>query len=66
MPKRSHKSFEAVYYNQDLYRFKLKTLGERNNALKLLERRGFRLQSGGGPEKLHVKLPKFAKYAQRF
>jgi len=34
--------FEAMlgHYNQDNYRFEFKTTGERNNALKLLERNG--------------------------
>ena len=29
------------HYNQDNYRFEFKTTGERNNALKILERNGF-------------------------
>jgi hypothetical protein len=35
--------FKALlgYYNQDQYRFEMKTLGERNNTLKILERNGF-------------------------
>jgi hypothetical protein len=35
--------FKALlsYYNQDNYRFEFKTVGERNNAFKLLERNGF-------------------------
>ena len=35
-------TFEALlgHYNQDSYRFEFKTTGERNNALKLLERNG--------------------------
>ena len=35
--------FKALldYYNKVLYRFELKTLGERNKALKILERNGF-------------------------
>jgi hypothetical protein len=35
--------FKALlgHYNQDNYRFEFKTTGERNNALKVLERNGF-------------------------
>jgi hypothetical protein len=35
--------FEAMlgHYNKDSYRFEFKTTGERNNALKILERNGF-------------------------
>ena len=35
--------FKALrdYYSQDNYRFEFKTTGERNNALKILERNGF-------------------------
>jgi hypothetical protein len=29
------------YYNKDLYRFEFKSIGARNNTLKLLERSGF-------------------------
>jgi len=29
------------YYSKDLYRFEFKSIGARNNALKLLERNGF-------------------------
>ena len=29
------------YYNKDQYRFEFKSIGARNNALKLLERDGF-------------------------
>jgi hypothetical protein len=29
------------YYNQDQYRFEFKSIGARNNALKLLEQNGF-------------------------
>jgi hypothetical protein len=35
--------FDALlnYYNKDLFRFEFKSIGARNNALKLLERNGF-------------------------
>ena len=29
------------YYNKDLYRFEFKSIGARNNGLKILERNGF-------------------------
>ena len=29
------------YYNKDLFRFEFKSIGARNNALKLLEKNGF-------------------------
>jgi hypothetical protein len=58
--------FEALvdHYNKGLYRFEFKSIGARNNALKLLERNGFDYDL---VEDLHgyvIKLPKFAKYAQ--
>jgi hypothetical protein len=58
--------FEALlgYYNQDNYRFEFKTTGERNNALKLLERNGFDYDLVEDLQGYVVKLPKFAKYAQ--
>jgi hypothetical protein len=52
------------YYNQDLYRFEMKTLGERNNALKILEKSGFDYELVEDLQGYVVKLPKFAKYAQ--
>jgi len=35
--------FKALlgHYNQDCYRFEFKTIADRNNALKILERNGF-------------------------
>lgn len=58
--------FEALldHYNKDLFRFELKTLGARNNALKLLERNGFDYDLVENLQGYVVKLPKFAKYAQ--
>ena len=39
----NHELFNALldYYNKDLYRFEFKSIGARNNALKLLEKNGF-------------------------
>jgi len=58
--------FEAMlgHYNQDNYRFEFKTTGERNNALKILERNGFDYDLVEDLQGYVVKLPKFAKYAQ--
>ena len=58
--------FEAMlgHYNQDNYRFEFKTPGERNNALKILERNGFDYDLVEDLQGYVVKLPKFAKYAQ--
>jgi len=52
------------YYNQDSYRFEFKTTGERNNALKILERNGFDYGLVEDLQSYVVKLPRFAKYAQ--
>ena len=58
--------FEALldHYNKDLYRFEFKSIGARNNALKLLERNGFDYDLVEDLKGYVVKLPKFAKYAQ--
>ena len=58
--------FKALlgYYNQDNYRFEFKTTGERNNALKILERKGFDYDLVEDLQGYLVKLPKFSKYAQ--
>src|SRR5271157_5471711 len=58
--------FEALldHYNKDLYRFEFKSIGARNNALKLLERNGFDYDLVDNLQGYVVKLPKFAKYAQ--
>jgi hypothetical protein len=58
--------FKALldYYNQNQYRFEMKSLGARNNALKILERNGFDYDLVEDPRGYVVKLPKFAKYAQ--
>lgn len=52
------------YYNQDQYRFEFKSIGARNNALKILERNGFDYALVEDLKGYVVKLPKFAKYAQ--
>jgi hypothetical protein len=52
------------HYNQDNYRFEFKTTGERNNALKILERNGFDYDLVEDLQGYLVKLPKFSKYAQ--
>jgi hypothetical protein len=51
------------YYNKDLYRFEFKSIGARNNALKLLERNGFDYDLVEDLLGYVVKLPKHAKYA---
>jgi len=58
--------FKALldYYNQDQYRFEFKSIGARNNALKILERNGFDYALVEDLNGYAVKLPKFAKYAQ--
>jgi hypothetical protein len=52
------------YYNQDQYRFEYKSIGARNNALKILEKNGFDYDLVEDLSGYVVKLPKFAKYAQ--
>jgi hypothetical protein len=42
----------ADHYNKDLYRFEFKTVGERNNAIKLLELRGFDVELVEDPRML--------------
>ena len=52
------------YYNKDQYRFEFKSIGARNNALKLLERSGFDYDLVEDLKGYLVLLPKSAKYAQ--
>ena len=52
------------YYNKDLFRFEFKSIGARNNALKLLEKNGFDYDLVEGLKGYVVQLPKHAKYAQ--
>jgi hypothetical protein len=58
--------FKALldYYNKDLYRFELKSLGERNKVLKFLERNNFDYDLVDNLNGYVIKLPKFAKYSQ--
>jgi hypothetical protein len=57
--------FKALldYYNKDLYRFEFKSIGARNNALKLLERNGFDYDLVEDLKGYVVLLPKSSKYA---
>jgi hypothetical protein len=51
------------YYNKDQYRFEFKSIGARNNALKLLVRNGFDYDLVKDLKGYVVDLPKSAKYA---
>jgi hypothetical protein len=51
------------YYNKDQYRFEFKSIGARNNALKILEQNGFDYDLIEDLTGYIVKLPKFSKYA---
>ena len=61
----NHELFNALldYYNKDLYRFEFKSIGARNNALKLLERNGFDYDLVEDLKGYVVQLPKHSKYA---
>ena len=61
----NHELFNALldYYNKDLYRFEFKSIGARNNALKLLERNGFDYDLVEDLKGYVVQLPKSTKYA---
>jgi hypothetical protein len=61
--KEAFKAFLG-WYNRDLYRFEFKSVGARNQALKLLERSGLDYDLIEDLEGYVVKLPKSAKYAQ--
>ena len=52
------------YYNKDQYRCELKSIGARNNVIKLLERNGFDYDLVEDLKGYVVQLPKSAKYAQ--
>ena len=58
--------FKALlgYYNQDNYRVEFKTIADRNNALKVLERNGVDYDLVEDLQGYADKLSKFAKYAQ--
>ena len=61
----NHELFNALqdHYNKDLYRFEFKSIGARNNALKLLERNGFDYDLVEDLKGYVVLLTKSAKYA---
>jgi hypothetical protein len=58
--------FKALldYYNKNLYRFELRSLGERNKVLKFLERNNFDYDLVDDLNGYVVKLHKSAKYSQ--
>ena len=58
-----HELFNALldHYNKDLYRFEFKSIGARNNALKLLERSGFDYDLVEDLKGYVVQLPKYAQ-----
>ena len=58
-------TFKALldYYNQDQYRFEFKSIGSRNNALKLLEQNGFKYDLIEDLSGYVVKLPKYSKFS---
>ncbi len=62
----SRELFEALldHYNKNQYRFEFKSVGARNNALKLLERNGFDYDLVEDLTGYMVKLPKKAQYAE--
>jgi len=53
----------ADHYNRETYRFEFKSMGERNQALKLLERNGFDAYPIEDLKGYLVKIPKSSKYA---
>ena len=53
----------ADHYNRETYRFEFKSVGERNQALKLLERNRFDAYPIEDLKGYVVKLDKFSKYA---
>jgi hypothetical protein len=53
----------ADFYNEDKFRFEFKTFGERNNALKILERAGFDYELVEDLRPFVVKLSRYSKYA---
>jgi hypothetical protein len=53
----------AESYNEDKYRFEFKTFGERNKALKILERNDFDYDLAEDLRPFVVKLDRFTKYA---
>src|SRR5512136_2771455 len=61
----NHELFNVLqhHYNKALYRFEFKSIGARNNALKLLEKNGFDYDLVEDLKGYVVQLPKHAKYA---
>jgi hypothetical protein len=57
--------FDALldYYNKDQFRFEFKSIGTRNNAIKLLEKNGFDYDLVDDLRGYVVELHKSAKYA---
>ena len=53
----------AESYNEDKFRFEFKSFGERNNALKILERAGFDYELVEDLRPFVVKLSSYSKYA---
>lgn len=53
----------ADHYNRETYRFEFKSVGERNQALKVLERNGFDAYPVEDLKGYVVKLDRFSKYA---
>ena len=53
----------AEFYNNDKFRFEFKTFGERNKALKILERAGFDYELVENLKPFVVKLSRYDKYA---
>jgi hypothetical protein len=62
----NHELFNALldYYNMDQYRVEFKSIGARNNALKLMERNGFDYDLVEDLKGYVVQPPKHAKYPQ--
>lgn len=53
----------AEFYKEDKFRFELKSFGERNNALKILDKNGFDYELVEDLRPFVVKLPRYVKYA---
>jgi len=53
----------ADFYNEDKFRFEFKSFGERNKALKILERAGFDYELVEDLRHYVVKLSRYSKYA---
>jgi hypothetical protein len=58
-------TFKALFdhYDKDQYRFEFKSIGARNNAIKILEQNGFDYELVEDLAGYIVKLPKYTKYA---